>query len=546
MSSSSKPTKHEISAVLTKLKSIPCNKRCFDCGGTNPTWASVTYGVFLCIDCSAVHRSLGVHLSFIRSTQLDTNWTWVQLRAMQVGGNESAHNFGAVDAQEKYQSRAAELYRAKLEKLALDATRRYGSKLHIDISDDADKPPTEKTCDFFAEHRVNAATASEATYFCTDEPTRNQKALSLNNTSSDVGPRIDDELSLNAPGNQAPGIATRKSKTFKGTPKKGNKLGAAKITTDFAAIESAAENADLQKQQQAALAETLAHQQVEQEAERIASLRLAYKEITDERERKEIALKAVDPKRAEQVERLGMSSAHLGTRDIAHSAFSNVQKIEQEGVNPSATGTLSYPPGTLLSSPRLASGDRDVSTGSFYSNSDDLFARKPQGNQGSWASDWTMLSAPRESEFSGSSAVSSLSPTHSARIAEYTAITSDWSRPAPSTHRSREDRATRRDNTELSTTRPEELKKFANATSISSDAFFGREEVDGPEISRFQGSSSISSDDYFGRSRPQPSSQYSHELQQIKDGVRQGVTKVANRLSTLASGVVNSLQDRLG
>ncbi|XP_062873221.1 BAR_ACAPs and ArfGap_ACAP domain-containing protein [Trichomycterus rosablanca] len=64
------------------------NHRCCDCGEADPRWASVNLGITVCIECSGIHRSLGVHLSKVRSLTLDS-WDPEQLKLLCVLGNDA-------------------------------------------------------------------------------------------------------------------------------------------------------------------------------------------------------------------------------------------------------------------------------------------------------------------------------------------------------------------------------------------------------------------------------------------------------------------------
>ncbi|KAF3450302.1 hypothetical protein FNV43_RR06382 [Rhamnella rubrinervis] len=68
------------------------NRNCADCGAPDPKWASANIGVFICLKCCGVHRSLGTHISKVLSVTLD-EWSDEEIDAMiEVGGNTSANS----------------------------------------------------------------------------------------------------------------------------------------------------------------------------------------------------------------------------------------------------------------------------------------------------------------------------------------------------------------------------------------------------------------------------------------------------------------------
>lgn len=79
--------KRRLKDLLSKAE----NRVCADCGAQDPKWASANIGVFICLKCCGVHRSLGTHISKVLSVTLD-DWSDEDVDSMmEVGGNAAAN-----------------------------------------------------------------------------------------------------------------------------------------------------------------------------------------------------------------------------------------------------------------------------------------------------------------------------------------------------------------------------------------------------------------------------------------------------------------------
>uniref|UniRef100_A0A8C4ZAP6 ADP-ribosylation factor GTPase-activating protein 3 n=1 Tax=Gadus morhua TaxID=8049 RepID=A0A8C4ZAP6_GADMO len=509
----SEPSKQDIAAVFKRLRSVPTNKACFDCSSKNPSWASITYGVFLCIDCSGTHRSLGVHLSFIRSTELDFNWSWYQLRCMQVGGNSnfsffSQHGCTTSAANAKYNSRAATQYRDRVKTLATQATRTHGTELWLESQAPISPTvPDNKPDDFFSLHtlvRISGITSGTRRGYFLSPPIEKASLQPSQEDSNGVYDLLEVFLMRHL-----------------GTKKGG--LGAQKVSSQsFSELEKRAQAVDKLREKDDTAGPPGPAKTGREDAALAPSLRLAYKDLEAQRKLEDQKLKGLQGNRKEQAERLGMG---MGMRSgVSHSVMSDMHMIQQE-----APGGVKAPkPRRYIEeeddegsfSPRATPrADEPGEPGGEYSSSSRWGERADGG--------WSKERKP-EPDFFLTAGITSLDDRPASRRKPDPAPVSDTG---------------------------EAQKKFGDSKSISSDMFFGKQDNSEYEsrsrLERFSGSSSISSADLFDDPKKQAAAgsyRFTNALPSAPDmsQLRLGVRSVAGRLSGMASGVVTSIQDHYG
>ncbi|KAK3583409.1 hypothetical protein CHS0354_040376 [Potamilus streckersoni] len=101
----SAPRQTKVQIRMEQLFAIPGNDNCCDCGASEPRWASINLGITLCIECSGIHRSFGVHMSKVRSITLDA-WEPELLKVMAELGNNVVNRIYTANVDESIAKRA--------------------------------------------------------------------------------------------------------------------------------------------------------------------------------------------------------------------------------------------------------------------------------------------------------------------------------------------------------------------------------------------------------------------------------------------------------
>lgn len=275
-------------------------------------------------------------------------------------------------------------------------------------------------------------------------------------------------------------------KTGMGARKPGG-LGATKVTTNFDEIEQKASMAGHIKVSPVVEKKLT----LEEEAQAITSVRLAYQDLSIQRQKAEDKLKTMDPNKAKQMERLGMGFGNRNSA-VSHSMLSDMKVIDQD------QGPINMKSSYKNDNNNSSKSDffDDYSSSSMYGNTSNSSSSKTDFRDA-----MMMGFEPIESKqiittmFSPTMEDKKMQNTIADRQPMSSSSTSSFGR----NNREKESKISSPSNSYDSDSIQ---KKFASAKGISSDQFFGNDssafERNNSNVSKFQDSTSISSDQYFG------------------------------------------------